>query len=431
MNYDEWPTEDEWHISEEPKDANGHSSGSVFPLTERGFAELLETIQVEIVYDVRSRRSWYRDRALSPQWEDMTDRVEAGLRQQMSESAMCQDGRTTKQKLRPWRPADADWRQFLTAHQRNHEVDLFTEWLDTLPPWDEHARIDVALEHCFRLDPAMRPLTAWVSSYLFGGAVMRALRPGCKLDVMPILVGPQGCGKSTFLRELLPPNQFRDSWYTDRLNLGASDQKRAEALQGRVIVEVGEMAGLKRAELEDAKMFLTSTDDGAVRLAYRRNPEPSPRRCILVGTANPNEPIPADSTGHRRFAAVDVASTEGMDAWDHTERLVDWLARSREQLWAEALAKVRGGWDPRLPKEAAPLQAQANSPHVHVDEVMLDRVQASALLSSGGPLRMVDLAADVIGAQSSSWEQRRLADALRSLGWERRRRSAGVVWVRP
>ena len=46
------------------------------------------------------------------------------------------------------------------------------------------------------------------------------------------------------------------------------------------------MAGSMRAELESLKSFLTRTDDGAVRLAYRRNRETTPRRCTIVGTAN-------------------------------------------------------------------------------------------------------------------------------------------------
>ena len=60
----------------------------------------------------------------------------------------------------------------------------------------------------------------------------------------------------------------------------------AEALQGRVIVEASELAGLNRAEIEALKAFLTRQDDGGVRLSWRRNPNPMPRRAIIIGTTN-------------------------------------------------------------------------------------------------------------------------------------------------
>ena len=73
------------------------------------------------------------------------------------------------------------------------------------------------------------------------------------------------------------------------LHLASEPKARAEALLGRVLVECSEMAGSGRADLESLKAFLTRTDDGSVRLAYRRNPETMLRRCIIAGTTNSSE----------------------------------------------------------------------------------------------------------------------------------------------
>ena len=98
------------------------------------------------------------------------------------------------------------------------------------------------------------------------------------------MIGAQGVGKSTALRCLLPPEH--PEWFSDGLRLSADDKVRAEALQGRVIVEAAEMAGSTRAERESLKAFLSRTDDGSVRLAFRRNPETLLRRCVIAGTSN-------------------------------------------------------------------------------------------------------------------------------------------------
>ena len=101
------------------------------------------------------------------------------------------------------------------------------------------------------------------------------------MDEMPV-TGPQGCGKSTAPLCVAAGHPM----VPDGLHLAADPKTRTETLQSRVIVEVAEMAGSTRAELESLKAFLSRTDDGAVRLAYRRNPETALRRCIIVGTSN-------------------------------------------------------------------------------------------------------------------------------------------------
>ena len=90
-------------------------------------------------------------------------------------------------------------------------------------------------------------LVRWASLSIPLAAVWRTYRPGTKHDELVILAGPQGCGKSTALRSLLPPEPV--TWFSDTLDLGGRTKERAEALQGRVIVEAAELAGVTRADI--------------------------------------------------------------------------------------------------------------------------------------------------------------------------------------
>ena len=120
-------------------------------------------------------------------------------------------------------------------------------------------RLDSWLGEVFRTDSGCE-LTKWASVFVLLGAVWRTYEPGTKLDEMPVLNGEQGCGKSTALRLLLPPEH--PEWFADGLHLASDPRTRVEALQGRVIVEASEMAGITRAELESLKAFLSRTDSG-------------------------------------------------------------------------------------------------------------------------------------------------------------------------
>ena len=111
------------------------------------------------------------------------------------------------------------------------------------------------------------------------------------------------------------------------------------------------MQGARRADLESLKAFLSRTDDGSTRLAYRHNPEPMPRRCIIVGTADRPDPLP-DDPNLRRF--VPITLTGGNAA-----RVMEFMDKCRDQLWAEGLYLYERGQDARLPDELKGKQAEA------------------------------------------------------------------------
>ena len=362
---------------------------------------------VEFRFNTRAMRHEYRE---GGDWLPSTDRYESNLRERIAETYV------TGQKNAPLKFGRDTWTTALLALLFEHEVDPFKDWLESLAPWDGDERLDHWLGDVFRVDDAC-PLAQWASTFLLLGPVWRTYRPGSKLDEMPVLIGNQGCGKSTALRWLLPPD--RDEWFADGLHLASDPKTRAEALLGRVIVEASEMAGSTRADLEALKAFLSRTDDGAVRLAFRHNPEPLPRRCIIAGSANDRNCLPNDPTGNRRFAVVNVRATA-----DGAAGVRGYLDEYREQLWAEALHAYREGRTAYLPDNLKAAQAERNESHRRRDDMLEDKL--TAWLGSAPDTFSIERAASGCGLVEYGHEVRlpmrdlrRLGAALQHAGYEK------------
>ena len=325
------------------------------PKSAASLATVLGGMGYSYRYNVRSARAELHDETGG--WREANDRLIAHIR------AAIPAEYTEAGKDRPLSFGRMAFEDCFLALLHHGEVDPFAEWLEALPTWHEEKRLDKWVSHVFTVADEQAELASWPGRMLLLGAVWRAFRPGTKIDEMPVFIGPQGCGKSTALRWLLPDDM--PEWFGDGLRLAADDKVRAEALQGRVIVEAAEMSGSTRAERESLKAFLSRTDDGSVRLAYRRNPETALRRCVIAGTSNDPHCLPDDPTGNRRFVAITVRA--GLDGAAGVRM---YLKNFREQLWAEALHRYRDGETAHLPAELADKQRAANSGAVQVDETI-------------------------------------------------------------
>ena len=161
-------------------------------------------------------------------------------------------------------------------------------------------------------------------------AVARIYEPGIKFDSVPLLNGPQGIGKSTFYAKLA------GRWFSDSLTLtDMKDRAGCEKLQGFWILELGELAGMKKADVETVKSFISRTDD-KYRMAYGITVESHPRQCIIVGSTNAENGFLRDVTGNRRFWPIRTPGTGPKKPWDLTHAEID-------QIWAEALSVYLAG----------------------------------------------------------------------------------------
>lgn len=197
------------------------------------------------------------------------------------------------------------------------------ELLDSLE-WDGERRMDTLLT--MFLGAKDTGYNRAVMRLFMLGAVARAYVPGTKFDVMPVLVGKQGIGKSMFLRKL----SMDPDWYCDNLNTIEGDAA-AEKLRGMWIVEMAELLAVKRQkDVEAIKAFVTSQVD-TIRPKYARETEQRPRGCVFAGTTN-NPQFLTDSTGNRRFLPITCGYAEPLlSLFD--EEADEYI----EQAWAEAV----------------------------------------------------------------------------------------------
>jgi predicted P-loop ATPase len=194
------------------------------------------------------------------------------------------------------------------------------EYLDGLEH-DGELRLEKWL-HLY-LGVARNPYTEEISQSMLIAAVARIFEPGCKVDTIPILEGPQGARKSSAVKALFYP------WFTDELaDLGSKDA--AMQTCGVWGLEVSELDALSRAESSRLKAFISRTND-RFRPPYGSRIIECPRSCVFWGTTNSDEYL-KDETGGRRFWPIRVDKID-------IERLQD----NRDQLWAEAVFAYREG----------------------------------------------------------------------------------------
>lgn len=300
------------------------------------------------------------------------------------------------------------WMDAINSLCHKRRVDPFIDWIENLPEWDGKHRIDHMLHNLFGVDDTA--LDWWCSRYPVIGAIQRGYAPGAKIDEFPVYIGSQGIGKSAFLRNLLPPKAW--DWFSDSCDISMNPKERAEALQGRVIVEFAEMTGYTRAQIEDIKAFLSRQDDGSIRLAYRTDPERLLRRCIFAGTSNEYDCLPNDYTGLRRFVPCEL---------HHGSDVETYFSENRTQIWAEGLVMYKDGVLANLPRSLYPEQAERAEEHRRADDE-LENALASVTLTSG---EIYDIAINAgltsEGDTMSYSLQRRIGYALRQQGWEKKR----------
>lgn len=156
-------------------------------------------------------------------------------------------------------------------------------------------------------------------------AAARARRPGCKVDTMPVICSPQGSLKSTGVAVL-----FGSDWSSDAAIPDLKSKDAAIVLRGTWCHEYAELAGMGNQDVGTLKAFLSRATD-TYRAPYGRTADDHPRRCVFFGTVNETGYL-RDPTGGRRFWPMEMAAGTRVD--------VDWLAVNRDQLWAEADARL-------------------------------------------------------------------------------------------
>lgn len=229
--------------------------------------------------------------------------------------------------------------------------------------WDGTPRVDTLLVDYLGADDT--EYTRAVTRKTLVAAVARICNPGCKFDYMLTLQGRQGLGKSAIIAKLGGP------WYSDTLTT-VTGKEAYEQLVGVWVMEVGELAGMRIAESNAVKQFISKSSD-RYRPAYGRRIQEFPRQCIFIGTTNEMQFL-RDSTGNRRFWVVATPNTPARDMWAELD------GDTVRQIWAEASHYYHAGETLYLSRELEEQARQVQEgfeeedPHVGPVAEFLDRL---------------------------------------------------------
>lgn len=291
----------------------------------------------------------------------------------------------------------------MVAAARRSSFDPLTDYLQGLK-WDGKKRIDTWLTTYLGVPDGDYART--VGRSFLVGAVARALVPGCKLDTMLVLEGPQGKGKSTALRYL-----FGDRFFTDHLPDFHSKDSFMQ-LQGAWCVEVAELSALSKADVKDVKQFLSRLVD-KFRPPYGKATVQVGRRTVFAGTVNPEAGggYLRDPTGARRF-------------WPVVCELIDLplILGDRDQLWAEAVEGYKSGERWYLDEEMTAIAEveQSLRREVHPWE---DAISDWASVSCRSTVTIVDVLNNALKIPADKQipaMSRTVGSCLRALGWTSR-----------
>lgn len=218
----------------------------------------------------------------------------------------------------------------ITSDAKYHPIKKMIECIK----WDGIPRAETIFSDY--MGSADNAYTRAVARTWLTGAIKRIYHPGCKFELVPVLQGKQGRGKSTLAKLL------GGEWFTD----GLKDMKSKDArdfLRGAWIIELSELSVMRKTEIEEIKQFISTTVD-RFRPAYGRLTQEFPRTAVFMATTNDNGYL-KDLTGSRRFAPIVI------DEHERHKDVFNISADTIQQIWSEALAWYKTDQPVYLSKE--------------------------------------------------------------------------------
>ena len=197
----------------------------------------------------------------------------------------------------------------ITEYVESEEVPEFNpvhEFLDDLPEWDGQNHIAKVFSRIPGLSSEqLNYLTIWLRSTVAHWKRMDTLHGN---ECVPTLIGLQGCGKTTFVRRLLPV-QLRE-YYLDHLNLSNKFDKEM-ALTNNLIVNLDELDAIRPSQQSSLKQTLSVSKVNG-RPIFGRTQEDRDRFASFVATTNNRHPL-KDATGSRRYICIQIPDGQMID----------------------------------------------------------------------------------------------------------------------
>ena len=203
--------------------------------------------------------------------------------------------------------------------------DPIREYLEGLPKWDGQNRVATLFGRLPGVSSEIQGyLAIWLRSTLAHWLQMDTLHGN---ECVPTLIGSQGCGKTTFVRRLLPPHLR--GYYLDHLNLSNKFDKEM-ALTNNLLVNLDELDAIRPSQQANLKQTLSKSKVNG-RPIFGASQEDRPRYASFVATTNNPHPL-SDVTGSRRYICFTIPEGQFIDNAGEIEY---------DQLYAQVLHEVR------------------------------------------------------------------------------------------
>ena len=202
-----------------------------------------------------------------------------------------------------------DPKKLISLYVKSEEVPLFNpigEYLNSLPQWDGHNYVADLFSRLPGISTEQTAFLAiWLRSAVAHWLQMDTLHGN---EVVPVLIGPQGCGKTTFLRRLLP--QHLRQYYLDHLNLSNKFDKEM-ALTNNLLVNLDELEAIRPSQHATLKQTLSKNKVNG-RPIYGCAQEDRLRFASFVASTNNHHPL-TDATGSRRYICLKMPKGQFID----------------------------------------------------------------------------------------------------------------------
>ncbi len=202
-------------------------------------------------------------------------------------------------------------------YAEKNSFDSAQKWLAAIPAWDGVARVAHFFHRYFQTPDT--EYASEVSKYTWTALAGRILQPGIQADMVPVLVGSQGAGKSRGVEAMAP-----DPCFCGQLSFEDNKAEQSRKIQGKIIVEICEMQGFGKRDLENIKAIITQGADTWTP-KWKEHSISRHRRNVWIGTTNEPELL-TDPTGNRRWLPLTCEGTVDTKGIKH----------DKLQLWAEA-----------------------------------------------------------------------------------------------
>ena len=225
--------------------------------------------------------------------------------------------------------------------------DPIKDYLEHLPSWDGKDHVGRLINCLAGVNEKQKEwLRIWLRSMVTHWLKIEVEHAN---DVVLLLMGDQGCGKSTFCQRILPKN-LRE-YYLDHLNLGNKFDKEM-ALTHNLLVNIDEFDQVKNSQQAELKHTISKSKVNGRRI-YASVQTDQHRYASFVATTNSRQPL-KDPTGSRRYLCIDIKKNELID---------NTLDIDYAQFYAQILNEIKSGKCCYFNREETILLQEANQPY--------------------------------------------------------------------